>query len=265
MAEIQYWIITAFHSPISLVKIILLFCSLSLCSCGTVTQIPPGVDNTETETSANTGYPILSEATGIPYYPAPVEVTSIPYIPPPTEPPADSFPTSAPSSTPALPPIRTPRPTIYVKPDVSYTNSMGVSITLPDGGNIEILSENDQLIIAAIPPYARFETYRRLAAEFIDPHTWSPNEGGYEMIWERAIEVNGMSGFQFVWGPPRDPMISYEVYVILYNPENSLEIRVLTGFDKDLKDELGTPEFPALFKARYERLDKIVSSIHIGD
>jgi hypothetical protein len=264
MAIIKYWIITAFHFPAVSRKFILVFYFLFLSSCAVDTHVPTWMTNTETGTPENTGYSGLRKVTAIPYYPAPVEVTGIPYIPPPTEPPAVSYPTTIPSSTPTLHPTPTPRPTIYVMPGDTYTNGMGVSIELPNGGNIKILSEDDQLFLAALP-YAMIETYRKPAAEFIDPHSWSPNEGGYEMIWERAIEVNGMQGFEFVWGPPGDPMISYEIYVILYSPANSLEIRVLTGFDKELKANLGKEEFPALFEARYDWFDEIVSSIHIVD
>jgi len=61
-----------------------------------------------------------------------------------------------------------------------------------------------------------------------DPHTWVPNEGRYEVLWERPISIENADGLEFIWGIPAENQIGGFLIAIYYSELHELEVRLST-------------------------------------
>jgi hypothetical protein len=106
--------------------------------------------------------------------------------------------------------------------------------------------------------------------ETIDPHSWVPNEGGYEAHWLTPLQVEGAEGWLFVWGVShfehQDPNAGLwqqtpSLMAIYYSQQHELEVRVTTTFDDESTSwaqDLGLAETVAI---RYPFFDHMMRSV----
>lgn len=83
----------------------------------------------------------------------------------------------------------------------TFSHPIGLSLEYPTDWKVDVY--NDDVWIQILFNGKRYvEIYPRPIDEqdFEDPHTWQPNEGGYEIQWEKLIVVDGAEGYEFVWG-----------------------------------------------------------------
>lgn len=59
-----------------------------------------------------------------------------------------------------------------------------------------------------------------------DPHSWGPNEGGYEVLWEKPISIQDADGLEFIYGIPSDNPVSGWLTAIYYSEKHGLEVRL---------------------------------------
>ena len=67
-----------------------------------------------------------------------------------------------------------------------------------------------------------------------DPHTWVPNEGRYEIRWEKPISIENANGLEFIWGIPNATQTSQVgglLIAIYYSEQHALEVRLQTDAD----------------------------------
>ena len=67
--------------------------------------------------------------------------------------------------------------------------------------------------------------------EITNPHTWAPNEGSYEVLWEKPITVENAQGLEFIWGIPAENQIGGSLIAIYYSEQHELEVRLSTDAD----------------------------------
>ncbi len=191
--------------------------------------------------------------------------------------------TPLPTSTPTI--TNTPIPILPIITDwYTYTHSSGVSIQYPSGWDTSVYSYTDSVDIyfrlakaLDISPfyqiflevYERPINYRKIA----DPHTWQPNEGGYEIHWEKQLNVDNTPGIIFVWGAYRigseDQQGEWDTFPdligILYSEKYELDIRLSAYFNAETARLFDAERFEDVFKARYYVFDHMFRSIRINE
>jgi hypothetical protein len=131
----------------------------------------------------------------------------------------------------------------------TYVFDAGVSFQYPADG-IVVSSQEDSVEFLETPylPYnVKVNVYHRPAKDkaVTDPHSWGANEGGYKILWEKPIAIEGADGLEFIWGIPADKKIGGVLYAIYYSKQRELEVRLRTDADivPDKSNKFGVFEY----------------------
>jgi len=135
-------------------------------------------------------------------------------------------------------PIPTPTDIVVVQPTLeeikwaTYIFGVGVSFEYPEDWIVRY-SQEDSVEFLGFPhlPYnVRVDVYHRPIKDkaIADPHTWVPNEGRYEVLWERPISIENADGLEFIWGIPAENQIGGFLIAIYYSELHELEVRLST-------------------------------------
>jgi hypothetical protein len=185
-------------------------------------------------------------------------------------------PTTTPSHTNTPEPTVTLTPTFFplfpvVKEWSTYTvpfGDVGVSIQYPADWQVNPINNFDQISfhLDAAREISRnygyqLYIYKRLIADrhFTDPHTWEPNEGGYKVLWEKPIKVDGLTGVEFVWGP--DILGSLEG--ILYSQEYELDIRLSGSLDHIAEKDVIEIGYDNIIQEHFHIFEYMLQSIRV--
>lgn len=196
------------------------------------------------------------------------------------------FPEMAPNlsiSVPTLIPTitATPFPFLPVVSEwLTYTYAGGVSIQYPAGWKITVWDwEEDATISIELPEAigdSPFYTYRLYIyhrppehKSTADPHSWQPNEGGYEIQWEKSVVIDNSPGFVVVWGSFRiNPDTNKREWdstptlnVNLYNEKYSLDVRLVKSLDRDTVLEFDPETFGSTAWKKYYVFEHMFNSI----
>ena len=158
--------------------------------------------------------------------------TSSAIVPNPTQ---ATMPTS--SMTPTSPPsvIVVTQPVLEDINWATYVFDAGVSFEYP-ADCIIVSSQEDSVEFFGLPylPYnVRVNVYARSVEDkaITDPHSWVPNEGNYEVLWEKPIAIENATGLEFIWGVPADHQIGGVLTAIYYSEQHELDVRLATDAD----------------------------------
>jgi len=117
----------------------------------------------------------------------------------------------------------------------TFTFDAGVSFAYPSTWTI-ISSQGDSVEFSGFSsiPYLRVEANHLPIEEKAigDPHSWQPNEGGYEILWEKPISIENAKGLEFIWGTPADDQLSAMLIAIYYSEQHELEVRLSTNSER---------------------------------
>ena len=167
--------------------------------------------------------------------------------------------TPLPTETNTVTPLPTGTPTVIPTPTLittisewyTYTSPTGVSIQYPAGWYVNVHGyppdDSVSFKLYDTPNVSRYywinlEIYNRPPEQrsIADPHTWQPNEGGYEIQWEKPLWIDNIPGIEFVWGAYDEGLNQWDSWpsldAILYSPSYQLDIRLSTGFDRETLD-----------------------------
>ena len=116
----------------------------------------------------------------------------------------------------------------------TFAFDAGVSFEHPSTWTM-ISSQDDSVEFSGFAsfPYLRVEVYHRPIEEKTigDPHSWQPNEGGYEILWEKSISIENAEGLEFIWGTPADNQLGATLNAMYYSEQHELEVRLSTNTD----------------------------------
>jgi hypothetical protein len=119
----------------------------------------------------------------------------------------------------------------------TYVFEVGVSFEYPHDWIIMASREHEESVeffaTAYLPYNVRVDVDHRPVKDkaIADPHSWVPNEGGYEVLWEKPIAIENAQGLEFIWGRPAENQIGGMLIAIYYSEQHELEARLSTDAD----------------------------------
>jgi len=162
----------------------------------------------------------------------------------------------------------------------TYTHPSGVSVSYPADWIITAIEgpsffdvafkssrpeedghyEGVTLIVNQIPVADR---------ERADPHIWSPNEGGYEVKWDKPIAVEGAAGWMYVWASyiANEWQGGSSLDAMYYNEDLELAVHLSTDLVSDsealrmMQEGVGFDEIVA---QRFGWFEQMVQSVRFG-
>lgn len=136
-----------------------------------------------------------------------------------------------------LTPTSTPNVSVVTQPVLAdiewaiYMFDAGVSFEYPHDWII-MASQEDSVEFLGFPylPYnVRVNIYHREA--MTDPHSAVPNEGRYEVLWEKPISIENADGLEFIWGIPAGNQIGGILNAIYYSEQHQIQVVLSTDAD----------------------------------
>jgi hypothetical protein len=115
----------------------------------------------------------------------------------------------------------------------TYVFDVGVSFEYPQDWIIMASQEDEDSVaffaISYLPYNLSVDVYHRPA--MTDPHSAVPNEGGYEVLWEKPISIENAHGLEYIWGIPADNHIGGVLIAKYHSEQYELEIILRTDAD----------------------------------
>jgi len=116
-------------------------------------------------------------------------------------------------------------------------------------------------------PAVGVDIYHRSLAEqsVADPHTWQPNEGGYDVRWSQAVKADDLKGILFIWGA----LLEGEwdgpswLIVIYCSPDHELDIRLTTEFTSIDPEQAETIGLAEIVTTRFAEFRHMIESVQI--
>jgi hypothetical protein len=190
-------------------------------------------------------------------------------------------PTLALSSTSTIIPetISTPTP-LPILPTVTdwsiFTNPSGVSIEYPANWQIKTRTDYDNPLFtldttSAVSSYywIYLNVFDRPIEEqrITDPHAWESTDYSYEILWEKPIILDSLSGTEVVVNHYKtDENQSggkIQLMAVLYSETYQLDIRLSTSFDKETADLALEEGFDAVIAEKFTVFEHMLQSIRI--
>jgi hypothetical protein len=84
-------------------------------------------------------------------------------------------------------------------------------------------------VTSYLPYNVSVDVYHRPA--MTDPHSNVPNEGRYEVLWEKPISVENAEGLEYIWGIPADNQIGGILTAIYYSEQHQIQVVLRTDAD----------------------------------
>jgi len=127
---------------------------------------------------------------------------------------------------------------LVTQPDIenikwaTYRFDIGVTFEYPSEWTI-LSKDIDSVRFSGYENNMRVAVYDRLVEDraVANPHTWGPNEGGYEVLWEKPISIENADGLEFIWGRPSDNEVAGYLKAIYYSEQYELDVRLSTDSD----------------------------------
>lgn len=133
--------------------------------------------------------------------------------------------------TPTL--IAVPQPALDDIKWATYVFDAGVSFEYPHDWIIMASREGEdsvEFFVTSYLPYnVSVDVYHRPA--MTDPHAGIPNEGGYEVLWEKPISIENADGLEYISGIPADQHIGGVLFAKYFSEQYKLEIILRTDAD----------------------------------
>ena len=95
-------------------------------------------------------------------------------------------------------------------------------------------SKEDSVEFFGFDYNVRVDVYDRPVKDraIADPHTWGPNEGSYEILWEKPISIENADGLDIIWGIPNvTNQIGGVLLAIYYSEQRELQVNLRTDAD----------------------------------
>jgi hypothetical protein len=256
------------QNPIVWQNLILLII-LSLSACATkpaVTTTSSSFPSQETISSQTISNPVIPSKTSTPLIFPTLTIS----------PTASNSPTLTETNTPLPFSTYAPIPTATrseITEWTTYVLTNGVTVDYPTGWTVELIPT----AVYFNPPIMRnpYDNYSNVILEvhhlslqdrrIADPHSWEPNEGGYEVLWEKPISIDSAEGLEFVWGEVHDNLgeTAPMLHAIYYSKRYELDISIFTGFDQRSISSIQEIGFTDTISSRFGVFEHMVQSVRI--
>jgi len=137
--------------------------------------------------------------------------------------------------TPTLTPtvIAITQPALHDIKWATYVFDAGVSFEYPHEWIIMASREDEDSVeffaTAYLPYNVSVDIYQRQAWD--NPHSGVPNEGGYEVLWEKPISIENADGLEYIWGIPANNQIGGVLTAIYYSKQHQIQVVLRTDAD----------------------------------
>jgi len=115
----------------------------------------------------------------------------------------------------------------------TYVFDAGVSFEYPHEWIIMASREDEDSVeffaTAYLPYNVSVDIYQRQAWD--NPHSGVPNEGGYEVLWEKPISIENADGLEYIWGIPANNQIGGVLTAIYYSKQHQIQVVLRTDAD----------------------------------
>jgi len=115
----------------------------------------------------------------------------------------------------------------------TYVFDAGVSFEYPHDWIIMASREDEgsvEFFATAYLPYnVSVDIYQRQAWD--NPHSGVPNEGGYEVLWQKPISIENADGLEYIWGIPANNQIGGVLTAIYYSKQYQIQVVLRTDAD----------------------------------
>ena len=158
----------------------------------------------------------------------------------------------------------------------TYRSPSGVSIEYPAFWQVYTIGTPDSVAFRldaakeiSIFYWINIDIYNRPIQDrdTADPHTWYPNEGGYEILWERPIIIDNLPGVEFAWGTYKNDERRWRnmptLMAILYSEQYQLDIRLTAGFNEETADLALVEGFDKVIGEKFTVFEYMLQSIRI--